>query len=140
MMAATGAATGGCLCGAVRFTCEGELGPAGYCHCEDCRRCTGSAFNLSVRCPRDAFRLEQGDLGGYTKAGASGQPLTRHFCRACGSPIYTSSPRHADAVYLKAGVFDDPAVAIPAFEAWTRSRTPWSVIPIDIAHYEQGRI
>lgn len=32
------AASGGCLCGAVRFTCDGELGPAGYRHCEDCRR------------------------------------------------------------------------------------------------------
>jgi len=35
-------ATGRCLCGSVRYQCEGNLGPAHYCHCEDCRRCAGS--------------------------------------------------------------------------------------------------
>ena len=43
------AVMGRCLCGSVRYQCEGELGPANYCHCEDCRKCTGSAFNVGVR-------------------------------------------------------------------------------------------
>jgi hypothetical protein len=34
------AVMGGCLCGSVRYQCGGEPGPANYCHCEDCRRCT----------------------------------------------------------------------------------------------------
>src|SRR5215475_79147 len=27
--------TGRCLCGSVRYQCDGTLGPAHYCHCED---------------------------------------------------------------------------------------------------------
>jgi len=131
--------TGGCLCGAGRFEGEGELGPAGACHCEDCRRCTGAAFNVSVRCGADGFRLLRGELGAFTKTGASGAALTRWFCKACGSPIYTSSPRHADAIYLKAGVLDDPSFVSPAFQAWTASRMPWSRLPDAIASYERGR-
>jgi len=35
---------GGCLCGGVRFRVKGKLGPAAYCHCQQCRRASGSAF------------------------------------------------------------------------------------------------
>lgn len=130
--------SGSCLCGAVRFTCAAGVGPAGYCHCADCRKCTGSAFNVSVPCPTASFRIEQGDLGSFTKTGTSGSAITRHFCRGCGSPVYTSSPRHVETVYVKAGLLDDPSLVMPVREAWTRSRVAWSVIPADIAHDEAG--
>ncbi len=28
---------GSCLCGAVKYEIEGELGDFGYCHCKSCR-------------------------------------------------------------------------------------------------------
>ena len=130
--------SGSCLCGAVHFVCETGIGPAGYCHCTDCRKCTGSAFNISVPCPVEHFRIERGELGSFIKTGASGSPLTRHFCRGCGSPVYTSSPRHPGTVYVKAGLLDDPTAVVPAREAWTRSRVAWSVIPADLAQDEAG--
>jgi DNA-binding MarR family transcriptional regulator len=34
--------TGGCLCGAIRYACDGAAGPADDCHRTDCRRCNGS--------------------------------------------------------------------------------------------------
>ena len=41
--------SGGCLCGFIRYEYDGELGAANYCHCNDCRRTTGSAFNIGIR-------------------------------------------------------------------------------------------
>jgi hypothetical protein len=131
-------ASGGCLCGAVTFECD-ELGPAGYCHCEDCRRCTGSAFNISVRCTTSGFRILSGELGSFTKRGDSGCELTRHFCRSCGSPLFTSSPRDPAIVYVKAGVLDDPETVRPALQAWTSSKVAWADIPPDIDQFEKGR-
>jgi hypothetical protein len=77
---------GGCLCGSVRYQCEGELGPAAYCHCVDCRKCTDSAFNIGVRIEARQFQIVRGSPRAFTKSGESGTPLTRHFCPDCGSP------------------------------------------------------
>jgi hypothetical protein len=52
--------TGGCLCGAVRYEYDGEAGPANYWHCADCRRGTGSAFNIGMRIEARLFRVVRG--------------------------------------------------------------------------------
>jgi hypothetical protein len=131
-------AAGRCLCGAVTFECD-ELGSAGYCHCEDCRRCTGSAFNVSVRCATSGFRILSGELASFTKRGDSGWELTRHFCQRCGSPLFTSSPRDPAVVYVKAGVLDDPETVRPVLQAWTGSKVLWADIPRKIEQFDKGR-
>src|SRR5262245_10771869 len=105
-------ATGRCLCGSVRYQCEGNLGPAHYCHCEDCRRCTGS-INIAVQVEARSFRIIAGSPRGFTKQADSGNPLTRYFCLECGSPLYTVSPVHPDVLYVKAGTLDDTRLVQP---------------------------
>lgn len=133
------AITGGCLCGGVRFAAAGPAGLAGYCHCTDCRRTTGSAFNLSLPVAARHFRLLAGRPRGFTKRADSGAELTRHFCPDCGAPLYTTSPRHPELVYLKAGAVDDPALVRPGHQAWTRSAVAWARIPPDLPSFPEGR-
>jgi hypothetical protein len=130
---------GHCLCGEVAYAYSGPVGPAGYCHCEDCRRCTGSAFNVSVRLQVKFFSIEHGELRGYTKQGASGSNLTRYFCGICDSPMYTASPRHPECIYVKAGTLDDPTVVVPTHQSWTSSSVPWCRIAPEIATFAKGR-
>lgn len=49
--------TGGCLCGQIQYEYKGEVGPAVYCHCSDCRKVTGSAFIVSVRFEEKEFKF-----------------------------------------------------------------------------------
>lgn len=130
--------TGGCLCGYIRYVYSGAAGPASYCHCEDCRRHTGSAFNIGVRFERAAFELTGGAPASFTKTADSGNELTRHFCPRCGSPIWTSSPVHPETIFVKAGTLDDPALVQPVQENWLRSAVPWSRIPNHIRRYTKG--
>ena len=44
--------TGGCLCGAVRYTTTADPLMTFVCHCRDCQRFTGSAFGALVVLPR----------------------------------------------------------------------------------------
>jgi len=132
--------TGRCLCGSVTYEYAGRVGPASYCHCEDCRRCTGSAFNVGVRMRLADFRVSSGDPKGFTKRADSGQELTRHFCSDCGSPLFTSSPKHPEHVYVKAGTLDDPGLVEPAHESWVVSAVPWSRIPGALPSFSRGAV
>jgi hypothetical protein len=133
------AISGHCLCGNFAYEYLGEVGPANYCHCEDCRRCTGSAFNIGVRLDAAKFRIISGDPKGFTKLGESGNELTRHFCPECGSPLFTSSPRHPECVYVKAGSLDDPTIVRPDYQSWTASAVSWNRIDPELASYRRGR-
>lgn len=133
------AIAGGCLCEAVRFEISGDLEPAAYCHCADCRKCTGSAFGISIPVLKSNFLLVCGNPGAFTKTGDSGNELTRHYCPQCGSPLFTSSPRHPDRVYVKAGALDEPAIVEPAYQSWVSSSVSWAAIPPGLRRYEKGR-
>jgi hypothetical protein len=132
-------ATGGCLCGAVRYEYRGEIGTAGYCHCIDCRRISGSAFGISVRVKAAGFRVVRGTPKGFTKTGDSGRPVTRFFCPDCGSPLYTLPPLHPETVFLKAGSLDDPTLVRPDRQAWMRSKVTWAEIDPGLKTYETNR-
>jgi len=135
----TDTTTGSCLCGNVTFEFTGDIGDAAYCHCTDCRKTTGSAFNISVGLPLTGFRIVTGTPKEFTKTADSGHELTRHFCGNCGAPLFTSSPTHPETVYVKAGALDDPAVIKPAYQSWTRSRISWATIADDLPGYETSR-
>jgi hypothetical protein len=132
--------TGGCLCGAVRYAYEGEVGPAGYCHCADCRRVSGSAFGISVRVVASGFSIVAGVPKSFTKLSDSGRPVARYFCGDCGSPLYTLPPLNPDVVFIKAGSLDDPSAVKPNRQAWTRSRVEWAEIDPAITSYETSRV
>ena len=131
---------GRCLCGHVAYEYSGDIGPANYCHCEDCRRCTGSAFNIGVRFHLAEFQITKGSPKGFTKHGESGSELTRHFCPDCGSPIYTSSPKHPEYVYVKAGSLDDPAIVRPTYQNWLASAVSWRNIGREIRTFQKGSL
>lgn len=131
--------TGRCLCGFVVYTYSGIVGLAGYCHCQDCRRRSGSAFGISVRLDRESFRIARGRVKDFTKQADSGTELTRHFCPECGSPIFTSSTRHPLHVYVQAGTLDDPSVVKPIQQSWTSSAVAWSKIDPALATFAKGR-
>jgi len=129
---------GGCLCAKVRFQYTGEVGSAAYCHCEDCRRCTGSAFNISVGFDSDKFEITSGAAKEFTSTADSGNVLTRHFCGDCGSPIFTSSVGDPARIYIKAGVLDDPDLVKPVHQSWTGSAVSWSGIKSGLGASEKG--
>ena len=133
------ALTGHCLCGNVEYKYTGRVGVANYCHCTDCRRCTGGPFSVSIRLGIDDFRIVKGQIRAFTKRAESGNEVTRHFCPECGSPIYTSSGVHPTNVYVKAGTIDDPALVKPSYQSWMSSVVPWRTPAPYLKSYPNGR-
>src|SRR5579863_10047195 len=75
---------GGRLCGRVRYTVTGEPAFSGLCHCRNCQRYTGSAFEPFVAMPTESVSTT-GELKTFEHAGGSGRPVHRCFCPNCGS-------------------------------------------------------
>lgn len=126
---------GGCLCGSIRYSIDGKIGDANYCHCRDCRRANGSAFNVGVRVETSAFSLEGRTLSSFTTSGDSGGEVARYFCRVCGSPVFSSSSRNDRLLHVRAGSLDDPDVVVPRYQIWTDSRVPWATPPPEIVSF-----
>ena len=100
---------GGCLCGAVRYETRGEPRRVTICHCRFCQRATGAAYMVEPIFPRDAFRITSGSPATYElRSVGSGKMVHIHFCDRCGTKLYLSFERFADAFGVYAGTFDDP--------------------------------
>jgi len=124
--------SGHCLCGKVAFTYNGELGPSSYCHCDDCRRCTGSAFNVSIRLERDNMLIKgENELGNFTYVADSGNNISRIFCKNCGSPIMTLHPNKPQFAWIKAGIIDQSNSIKPNREAWASRKVDWAEINVE---------
>jgi hypothetical protein len=52
---------GSCLCGAVRFEVEPPFIRAGHCHCQRCRKHSGTAVCTQARLSKKQFLLLQGE-------------------------------------------------------------------------------
>jgi hypothetical protein len=75
--------TGGCLCGAVRFTAAPAKREVGACHCSMCRRWSAGPF-LALECG-DTLKIENAtNLGVYR----SSEWAERCFCTKCGTPLF----------------------------------------------------
>lgn len=132
--------SGRCLCGHIQYEYSGELGPASYCHCKDCRKVTGSAFVVSVRIDPNAFNITSANTTKrYTKTADNGSLIQRDFCPNCGSPIFTTSPDHPEFMWVRAGTLDNPGIVKPVQEYWTRSKVVWATIPGDIESFTKSR-
>jgi hypothetical protein len=74
--------SGGCLCGAVRYTAVPEKPEMDVCHCRMCRRWSGGVF-MSVPC-NGLDVGNRGALGRYV----SSEWAERLFCKECGTSLF----------------------------------------------------
>jgi len=93
-------ATGGCLCGAVRYSVDGPLRDAMGCHCTLCRRQSGH-FIAATSVPRANLTVE-GEAALTWFASSPGH--RRGFCATCGSHLFWDSG--TDRMGIFAGSLD----------------------------------
>lgn len=100
---------GGCYCGSVRYSLDGEPIFRAQCHCRECQYMTGGAPNMVMGLPDADFRYTQGETRSFTRPDLD-NAVTREFCPDCGTPLLTRSPAMPGAIILKAGTMDDPSL------------------------------
>jgi hypothetical protein len=94
-------ATGGCLCGAVRYEVRGPLRPVVACHCTQCRRMTGHFLAATAAREGDFTITREAGLKWYRAS----KDARRGFCADCGSTLFWHGTGR-DYVSIAAGSID----------------------------------
>ncbi len=130
--------SGGCLCGKIRYRIPGGAKPATYCHCSDCRKTTGSAFNIGVRVEANSLTVVSGQVKAYARIADSGNTITREFCSDCGSPLFTKMDVYPQFVWIKAGTLEQPELVNPTHQIWMDSSVSWSRIADNLPSFPKS--
>ena len=77
---------GGCLCGEVEYSIENDFLFLLFCHCEQCRRISGSAHGSNLFSATGSLSWEQGRELVRTFRHPS-RDFTKAFCTTCGSGL-----------------------------------------------------
>jgi hypothetical protein len=128
--------TGHCLCGSVQYEIDGEPLALLYCHCEECRRATGSSLNTSIFVRRGDFRIVSGNDALSFHESSPGN--RRHFCSRCGSPVFKHFPEPPNLITVRAGTLDtDPGIQ-PSGHIWVSEKAPWYEIADGLPQFQKG--
>jgi hypothetical protein len=114
--------SGSCLCGAVRFVIEGDFERFYLCHCEYCRKDTGSAHAANLFSSSATLTW----ISGEASVRSFNLPGTRHaksFCLVCGSalPMQQAGKR----LVVPAGSLDSDIPIRPNGHIFVGSRAGW---------------
>lgn len=115
--------TGSCLCGEVRFEIAGEFEHFYLCHCEYCRKDTGSAHAANLFSSTAALKW----VSGEDKVRQFNLPATRHnrcFCGTCGSAL-PMIQMNGQLLVVPAGSLDSELPMRPDAHLFMSSKACW---------------
>lgn len=122
---------GGCNCGEVRYRIDAAPLRVGICHCETCRKETGSAFSFFGVWTKSAATVT-GTTGSWRSRSGN-----RHFCTTCGSSLFDEDG--SDEIEFRLGTLDDPPSGLtPTYELWTVRCERWFV-PVAALQFDHDK-
>ncbi|MDT2058573.1 MAG: GFA family protein [Planktomarina sp.] len=130
------AVTGGCYCGEVRYEVDGPQEAAFQCHCRECQYLTGGNANIVVVFAESDFRYTKGLASSFARSDLE-NPVTRHFCGACGTGIGSRTPSRPNSMIVKVGTLDNPGEYQAQAAIFTCDRQAYHYIPNNIPSFDK---
>ena len=121
---------GSCLCGSVRYRLNARPQTMGACHCDACKKMSGSTNLLVITVPREAFEHLCGDVQRYRRTAESGRQSDLVRCASCGTRLW-HEPLSFPIVTIAAGTLDDSSWVVPATHIWTEKASPAALMQDD---------
>ena len=112
---------GGCFCGAVRYEARGTPSNTMVCHCRTCRRVAAAPVVAWVTFERSALAFVKGEAASFHSSG----PVTRTFCRDCGTPLTYTHADSADTIDVTTCSLDQPEAFPPTHHSWLGHDLAW---------------
>lgn len=129
---------GSCLCSSVRFSFSLPHVRFNYCHCESCRKTTGSSNAANVLIPTTQFHWEEGEslVSRFTDSVVN-PGFRRWFCSRCGGPVPRLN-RTDEFMVIQAGLIDSRLSIRPERSIYWSEHAEWLVAVDAIPKYVEG--
>jgi hypothetical protein len=126
--------SGGCACGAIRYTGAREPVAMINCHCTDCQISSGAPFASGI-----VVMTADLEISGMPKTFAvrasSGSLATRSFFPDCGTPLFTQSEANSQFTSIRFPSLDDASGFKPMLDIYTASAQRWVCLDQSIPHF-----
>lgn len=114
--------SGACYCGAVQLQSNAQPKSVIHCHCQQCRRLSGAAFTTWLSLPREAIVVSGATNLQQFAASENG---LRHFCKQCGTHVFTEDKRLPDILGVPAGILSTPLASKPSGHYFFSDKADW---------------
>ena len=115
--------SGSCLCGSVQYKSTSDPLVIQNCHCDQCRKATGSVFLTNVFIKEESFNLS-GETNNFIHLSDAGSEMTKFFCPKCGSQIYGKNSARPGMVTIRAGSVNEKEIIKPIRNLFIKSKVP----------------
>jgi len=125
---------GHCLCGETSFECTGKPKWCVHCHCESCRRNTGSGYTTFFGMADGNWDFTGENPGEYQSTSG----VTRYFCKNCGSPVAYRADKFPDEIHFYVAQLDDPNCLEPTAHVHFSEKLSWVNIDDNLPKFAHG--
>jgi hypothetical protein len=118
----------------VRYEVRGAPREVSHCHCSMCRRAAGAPVVTWATYPLPALRW----VTGTPAALHSSPPVTRSFCRDCGTTLAFFTNDAPNWIDVTVASMDQAAEVWPNDHIWCDDRLPWLILDDDLPRLRRG--
>lgn len=119
--------TGRCSCGAVEVRIDGEPLAVRQCWCRRCQKIAAGGPTHNAIFRTDVI-VTDGVTASDSYVADSGNTLTRSYCAACGTPMFSASSARPQMRVVRLGVLDEPHGLKPTAVIWTSEAPDWAIL------------
>lgn len=125
---------GKCLCGKVEINIKGKISDIIHCHCSLCRKNSGTAFATNGFIDASDLVITSGKDNLSTFSFKPGR--SRHFCKNCGSPVYSANTQDPERYRIRLGIIDSDISERPSSHNFVSSKANWEDFDADLPRYD----
>lgn len=126
--------TGKCLCGKVSIEIAGAISDIIHCHCSLCRKNSGTAYATNGFINTGDFTITSGAENLTQYAFKPGR--VRHFCTACGSPVFSANAQDPTRIRIRLGIIDSEIIERPISHNFVSSKGNWEDLDANLPRYD----
>ena len=107
------------------------------CHCDDCRKVTGSSFSTNALVELEDVTVTKGTPSTYQHSADSGNVKTMEFCSECGSQLFSENSARPGIKIVKVGSIDDASFVRPSENLYCSRALPFTHLADDLDNFEE---